>query len=200
VNLQPTVFIVEDDPAELRSLIALVQGVFPHVEGFAATAEFCKAYHPPRPGCLVLDGAPHAMSGLELQQKLKAVGTDLPVIFITSHGNVQMAVEAMHAGAVTVLEKPFCQQELCNSIHTALELDAENRRRASVRQEVEQRLARLTVAEREVLKLILDGKLNKEIASQLNLSIRTVEDRRARLMKKMEAASLAELVRLVLRQ
>jgi two-component system, LuxR family, response regulator FixJ len=198
VDLPSTVFIVDDDPAVLRSLIALVRAVFPSVEGFASAAEFRAAYQADRPGCLVLDVAMPGMNGLELQRKLKEDRIDLPVIFITGHGNVQMAVGAMQAGAVNFLEKPFREQELWNSIRGALQLNAENRRRSSLRTQVERRMARLTAAEREVLDLIMAGKLNKEIANQLHLSVRTVEDRRARLMKKMEADSVAELVRLVL--
>ncbi len=112
---------------------------------------------------------------------------DLPIVFITGHGNVQMAVSAMQAGAVNFLEKPFREQELWDSIRKALELDAQNRRRKARRQRVEERLALLSEGERAVLNLIIEGKLNKEIAAELGLSNRTVEDRRARLMKKMGA-------------
>jgi len=198
LNEAATVFLVENDPAALRALTATVKAVFPHVEAFRSAAEFLAAYHPGRPGCLVLDVALPGMSGLELQQKLSQEKISIPVIFATAHGNVSMAVKAMQMGAVNFLEKPVSEHELWASIRKALDLDAQNRRRLARRQRVEERLATLTPGERAVLDLILEGKLNKEIAAELGLSIRTVEDRRAKLMKKMGAKSLVELVRLAM--
>lgn len=196
MNEEPTVFLVDDDPAVLRSLTALVKVVFPRVEAYGSAAEFLAAYHADRPGCLVLDVAMPRMSGLELHRQLLEEKTALPVVFITGHGNVQMAVEAMQAGAVDFLEKPFREQQLWDSIRKALQLDERNRRRQARRRQAEMRIARLTPGERDVLDLILEGKLNKEIAAGLSLSVRTVEDRRARLMKKMQVNSVVELVRL----
>ncbi len=138
------------------------------------------------------------MSGLELQRKLIHDKIPLPVIFVTAHANVAMAVEAMQMGAVNFLEKPVKEQQLWESIHKALDLDAQTRRRLARRQHAEERLSKLTRGEREVLNLILEGKMNKEIAAELKLSTRTIEDRRARLMKKMNAQCLAELVQLVM--
>ena len=138
------------------------------------------------------------LNGLELQRKLIQEKIDLPIVFITGHGNVQMAVNAMQAGAINFLEKPFHEQELWDSIRKALEIDSQNRRRRTRRHRVEERLAQLTEGERAVLNLILEGKLNKEIAADLGLSNRTVEDRRSRLMKKMGARSVAELVQLAM--
>jgi two-component system response regulator FixJ len=195
---EPTIFLVDDDPAVLRSLTALVEVVFPKVKAYGSAAEFLVAYQSPCPGCLVLDVAMPGLNGLELQRKLTQDKIDLPIVFITGHGNVQMAVNAMQAGAVNFLEKPFREQELWDSIRKALELDAQNRRRKARRQRVEERLALLSEGERSVLNLILEGKLNKEIAAELGLSNRTVEDRRARLMKKMGARSVAELVQLAM--
>ncbi|MGD0655231.1 MAG: response regulator [Thermoguttaceae bacterium] len=195
---EPTVFLVDDDPAVLRSLTALVEVVFPKVKAYGSATEFLAAYQSPCPGCLVLDVAMPGLNGLELQRKLIQDKIDLPIVFITGHGNVQMAVNAMQAGAVNFLEKPFREQELWDSIRKALELDAQNRRRKARRQRVEERLALLSEGERAVLNLILEGKLNKEIAAELGLSNRTVEDRRARLMKKMGAQSVAELVQLAM--
>ena len=195
---EPTVFLVDDDPAVLRSLTALVEVVFPKVKAYGSATEFLAAYQSPCPGCLVLDVAMPGLNGLELQRKLIQDKIDLPIVFITGHGNVQMAVNAMQAGAVNFLEKPFREQELWDSIRKALELDAQNRRRKARRQRVEERLALLSEGERSVLNLILEGKLNKEIAAELGLSNRTVEDRRARLMKKMGAQSVAELVQLAM--
>jgi two-component system response regulator FixJ len=198
VNDEPTVFVVDDDPAVLRSVTALVKVVFPRAESYCSAADFLAAYEPGRPGCLVLDVAMPRMSGLELHRKLLEDRIDLPVVFVTGHGNVQMAVEAMQAGAVNFLEKPFREQDLWDSVRRALELDERNRRRRTRRCQAEERIARLTSGEREVLDLILDGKLNKEIAAELGLSIRTVEDRRARLMRKTQVKSVAELVQLAM--
>ena len=194
---EQTVFLVDDDPVTLRGLAALVKVVFPNVETFTSAAEFLAAYRQ-QPGCLVLDVAMPGMSGLELQRKLIQEKTILPVVVVTGHGNVPMAVEAIQMGAVNFLEKPVQEQELWNSIRRALEVDGQTRRRRARRQRVEERLTRLTHGEREVLDAILEGKMNKEVAAELGLSTRTVEDRRAKLMRKMGAKSLAELVQLVM--
>jgi len=198
MNEEPTVFLVDDDPAVLRSLASLVKVVFPRVETYGSATEFLDAYRPGRPGCLVLDVAMPGMSGLELQRKLTEDKIGLPVVFMTAHANVQMAVGAIQAGAVDFLEKPFHEQELWDGIRKAIDLDAQNRRRKTRRLEADKQMARLTAGERKVLDLILDGKINKEIAAQLQLSIRTIEDRRAKLMKKMEADSVAKLVQQVM--
>jgi two-component system, LuxR family, response regulator FixJ len=199
VNSQePTVFLVDDDLDVLRSLSALVEVVFPKVSAYSSAAEFLAAFQPPCPGCLVLDVALPGLNGLELQRKLIQDKIDLPIVFITGYGNVQMAVSAMQAGAVNFLEKPVREQELWDSIRKALDIDAHNRRRRLRRQRVEERLALLSEGERSVLNLVIEGKLNKEIACELKLSNRTVEDRRARLMKKMGARTVAELVQLAL--
>lgn len=195
---EPTIFAVDDDPDVLRSLTALIKVIFPRVETYGSASDFLASYTPGRPGCLVLDVAMPGMSGLELQRKLAQQKADLPVVFLTAHGNVRMAVGAMQSGAVDFLEKPFHEQELWDSIRRGLEVDEQNRRRKNRRADVEERFSHLTPGEQDVLTLILEGKLNKEIASQLNLSIRTVEDRRARLMKKMQVESVAQLVQLAL--
>jgi two-component system response regulator FixJ len=195
---ETTIFLVDDDPITLQLMLATVQVVFPRVETFTSAAEFLAAYRPDRPGCLVLDVALQGMSGLELQRKLIHDKILLPVVFVTSHANVAMAVEAMQMGAVHFLEKPVREQQLWDSIRKAIDLDAQNRRRLARRQRAEELLAKLTPGEREVLDLILEGKMNKEIASELGLSTRTIEDRRAKLMKKMNAQCVAELVQLVM--
>ncbi len=182
----------------LQTLAALVEVVFPRAETFNSAADFLAAYRPDSPACLVLDVAMPGMNGLELQQKLLHDKIDLPVVFITGHGNVQMAVGAMQAGAVDFLEKPFHEQELWDSIRKALEIDAQNRRRKARRQLLQDRLGQLNEGERAVLNLILEGKINKTIAEELRISTRTVEDRRARIMKKMGANSVAELVQLAM--
>ena len=196
MNAEPTVFIVDDDPAVLRSLTVLVKVLFPNVEAFTSAAEFLASYDRSRSGCLVLDVAMPGMSGLELHRKLTEEKAELPVVFITGHGNVQMAVGAMQSGAVNFLEKPFREQDLWDSIRRAIDLDSQIRRRKMRRAGLEDRLSKLTAGERDVLDLILGGKYNKEIAASLSLSVRTVEDRRARIMKKMDAKSVAELVQL----
>jgi RNA polymerase sigma factor (sigma-70 family) len=194
---EATVFLVDDDAAALRALATLIKVVFPRVETYASAADFLTAYRQ-QPGCLVLDVAMPGMSGLELHRKLIQDKVTLPVVFVTGHANVPMAVEAMQMGAVNFLQKPVQEQELWDSIRRAIEVDAQNRRRLARRQRAEERLARLSAGEREVLNLILEGKMNKEIATELGLSTRTVEDRRAKLMKKMGAESLAELIQLVM--
>jgi two-component system, LuxR family, response regulator FixJ len=198
LNDEATVFVVDDDPAALRALAALVKVVFPRVQTFSSASDFLAAYCPQQSGCLVLDVAMPGMSGLELHRKLIHDRINLPVVYVTAHGNVQMAVEAMQMRAVNFLEKPVHEQQLWDSIRKALELDRQNRSRRARRQHAEERLAKLTAGEREVLNLILEGKRNKEIAEQLRLSTRSIEDRRAKIMKKMGAASLAELVQLVM--
>jgi two-component system, LuxR family, response regulator FixJ len=198
LNEEATVFLVEDDPAALRALLKTVKVVFPNVDTFSSAAEFLAAYRLDQPGCLVLDVAMPGMSGLELQRRLIRDKITLPLVFVTGHGNVAMAVEAMQMGAVDFLEKPFQEQRLWESIRKAIELDAQTRRRLARRQRAEERLNTLSPGEREVLNLILEGKMNKEIAADLGLSTRTIEDRRAKLMRKMNAQCVAELVQLVM--
>lgn len=194
-----TIFLVDDNPAELRVLEALLQGACQHIATFSSAAGFLAAYRH-QPGCLVLDVVMPDMDGLTLHRKLLDDKIDLPVIFLTAYGNVPMAVKAMQMGAFTFLEKPIQAQTLCKSVREAIEWDAGNRSRGTHRRRAEERLAQLTAGERDVLNLIVAGKLNKEIAAELGLSIRTIEDRRAKLMKKMGVQSLAKLVQLVIAQ
>jgi FixJ family two-component response regulator len=191
-----TVFVVDDDLAVLGSVTDLLKIIFPRVEAFSSSGDFLAAYDASRPGCLVLDVAMPGMSGLELQKRLAEKEVPLPIVFITGHGNVQMAVGAMQNGAIDFLEKPFREQELWDSVRKALEVDRANRIRHARRSQIHKRMAALSGGEREVLGLILLGKPNRQIAADLGLSIRTVEDRRARLMKKLQAGSLAELVQM----
>jgi two-component system, LuxR family, response regulator FixJ len=194
---EPTVFLIGDDSAALRALATVVKVVFPRIVTFPSAADFLAAYRH-QPGCLVFDVATSGIDGLEPYRKLIPEQITLPVVFVARQGNVRMAVGAMQLGAVNFLEKPVREQELWDSIRKALELDAQSRRRLARRHRAEERLVRLTVGEREVLNLILEGKRNKEIAAKLSLSTRTIEDRRAKLMMKLGARSLAELVQLVL--
>jgi two-component system response regulator FixJ len=197
-NARPTIFVVDDDAAVRDALKLLLRSVGQAVETFSSGQEFIDAYSEDRPGCLVLDIRMPGMSGLELQQKLNERHSILPIIFITGHGDVPMAVEAMQAGAVDFIQKPFRDQDLIDRINQALEKDNNNRAALGERNDIRRRLETLTPREREVLDLVVHGKANKVIAGDLKLSQRTVEIHRARVMEKMQASSLAHLVRMVL--
>lgn len=194
----PTVFIVDDDEAVRSSLRLLIKsvGLIPNALGSAR--EFLEKYDPAQPGCLVLDVRMPEMSGLELQEQLNRHGAVIPVIFITGHGDVPMAVEAMQAGAFDFLQKPFRDQDLIDRIQRALEKDRANRAVLSERNLIRERLESLTPREREVLEMVSSGKPNKIMAADLGVSQRTVEIHRARVMEKMGASSLAQLVRMVM--
>lgn len=197
-NGRPTIFVVDDDAAVRDALKLLLRSVGQAVETFGSGQEFLDAYGEDRAGCLVLDIRMPGMSGLELQQKLNEKHSILPIIFITGHGDVPMAVEAMQAGAVDFIQKPFRDQDLIDRINQALEKDSNNRAALGERNDIRRRLETLTPREREVLDLVVHGKANKVIAGDLKLSQRTVEIHRARVMEKMQASSLAHLVRMVL--
>jgi two-component system, LuxR family, response regulator FixJ len=197
-NVRPTIFVVDDDVAVRDSLKLLLRALGQPVEAYGSGVEFLDSYREDRAGCLVLDIRMPGMSGLELQQKLNDRHSIMPIIFITGHGDVPMAVEAMQAGAVDFIQKPFRDQDLIDRINQALDKDAANRAALGERAGIRKRLETLTPREREVLDLVVHGKANKVIAGDLNLSQRTVEIHRARVMEKMEASSLAHLVRMVL--
>jgi len=195
---QPTVYVVDDDEAVRSALRLLLKSV-----GLAATAvptaqQFLASYDPGQPGCLVLDVRMPGMSGLELQQQLNLRGAVIPVIFITGHGDVPMAVEAMQQGACDFLQKPFRDQDLIDRIQKALVKDKQNRAEIGERSRNRERFESLTPREREVLALVASGKPNKVMAADLGLSQRTVEIHRARVMEKMGVSSLAQLVRIVM--
>lgn len=192
------VFVVDDDAAVCDSLRFLIESVGLQVRTFSSADEFLAAYTPDQPGCLVLDIRMPGMSGLELQEQLAKRGYTLPVIIITAHGDVPSAVRAMHAGAVDFMSKPFNDQSLLDRVHQALAKDARTRRDEAVRAAIAAKVALLTPREREVMDLVVSGMSNKGIAAQLQLSAKTVETHRARVMEKMEAGSVAELVRMVL--
>ncbi len=193
-----TVFVVDDDDAVRTSLRLLLKSVGLPVETFASAQEFLDAYDADRAGSLVLDIRMPGMSGLELQQKLNDMHAIVPIVFITGHGDVPMAVEAMQHGAVDFIQKPFRDQDLIDRINQALEKDRENRNGLRERDAIRQRIGHLTPREREVLELVTKGKANKVIAGDLDVSQRTVEIHRARVMEKMGASSLAHLVRMVI--
>lgn len=196
MNRDATVYVVDDDPAMRKSLAFLIESVSLKVETFSTGQEFLDRYDGGRPCCLVLDVRMPGMSGLELQEALKAKGIAIPLIFITGYGEVPTAVRAMQSGAVGFMEKPFSDQVLLERIELAIARDREVSEVQERTAEVLSRVARLTPREREVMNLVVNGLPNKQIAARLGLSQKTIEVHRAHVMTKMESDSLAELVRL----
>ncbi len=196
--LTATVFVVDDDEAVRSSLRLLLKSVGLPVSLHASAQEFLASYDPAQPGCLVLDIRMPGMSGLELQRHLSLRGAIIPIVFVTGHGDVPMAVEAMQYGAFDFLQKPFRDQDLIDRVQRAFEKDASTRRDLGEIGRIQARLASLTAREREVLVLVTSGKANKVVAAELKVSPRTVEIHRARVMEKMETQSLAQLVRMVM--
>ena len=194
---EAVVYVVDDDPAVVRLLAALVEAIGLHVEAYQSAEEFLEAYQASGPGCLVLDVRVPGMSGMELQRQLTAAGNTLPIVFVTGHADVRMAVEAMERGAFGFLEKPFRPQELCDKIQSAVRLDVEAWRCREEQGSAACRLAQLTPAERKVADRLAAGKTNKMIAQELGLSIRTIEAQRARLMARLGIRSRTELARLM---
>jgi len=195
---EPTVFVVDNDRAMRDSLSWLLDSVGLRVRSYATAAEFLADHDPAQPGCLVLDVRMPGMSGLDLQAELARRGVELPTIVITGHAEVSMAVRAVKAGALDFIEKPFSDQLLLDRVRQALEIDLEVREVRRRREDALRRLATLTAREREVLNLVVAGKQNKEIASELGVSPKTVEVHRAHVMSKMCVDSLAELIRITL--
>jgi FixJ family two-component response regulator len=189
-----TVFVVDDDDAVRDSIAELVESVGLRAEGYASALAFLETFQPERPGCLVLDVRMAEMSGLVLQQKLKALGARIPIIMLTGHGDVPMAVEALKAGAVEFLQKPYRDQALLDSINAALAADAAERRSSSAADSFAQHVSTLTAREKEVLEHMLAGRTSKEIARALEISPRTAEAHRRNLLHKFGAGSAVELV------
>jgi len=198
VDRDATVFVVDDDAAVRSALKLLLHTVGLKASCHETAAGFLEQFDPRVAGCAVLDVRMPGMSGLELQQELNLRGAVLPVIFITGHGDVPMAVEALQHGAFDFLQKPFRDQELIDRIQRALEKDREVRAALARKEEIRARFDSLTPREREVLELMTRGRPNKLMAADLSLSQRTVEIHRARVMEKMQAPSLAQLVRMTL--
>ena len=192
----PAVYVVDDDDGMRRALDTLLSTVGYKTAVFFRPTEFLANFKADAPGCLVLDIRMPDMSGLEVQQLLNRMGSMLPVIFITGHGDVPMAVQAMKEGAYEFIQKPFRDQDLLDRINHALKQDAENRSTVARRAEVQHRLESLTPRERQVMDMVVDGAANKVIAIDLSLSERTVEIHRAKVMEKMGARSVAHLVKL----
>ena len=191
-----TVFIVDDDQAIRHAMALLMRSVGLDYEIYHSADDFLAVFSDDKPGCLVLDIRMPGLGGLELQDKLIEKGSSLPIIFITGHGDVPMAVEAMQKGAVDFIQKPFRDQELLDRIGEALKTDQERRTEREEHAEVRSLFNKLTKREREVLDLVVTGKSNKVIAYELGVSQRTVEIHRAKVMEKMQARSLADLVRM----
>ena len=197
-TLEQIIYLVDDDEALRDSLVWLLESQGFKVQAFASAEDFLKTWRPEFNGCLLLDVRMPGMSGLELHERLRSLYCTLPIIFITGHGDVPMAVAALKKGAVDFIEKPFNDAELLRLVTQCLAKEEENRSRRRQDAEVARRLDQLTQREREVLELIIAGKLNKQIADVLGISIKTVEVHRARVMEKMAAQSLAELVQNVM--
>ncbi len=191
----PIVYIVDDNEGVRETIKSLFESVDQAVEAFASARAFLDSYPVGQPGCLIADVRMPEMSGLELHEEMRRRSIDLPVIIITGFGDVEMAVNAMKAGAADFISKPYKEQELLDRVQKAISRSLEARRADGREQEVRERLARLTPREREVLDLVVAGEPNKRIAHRLSLSEKTVEFHRANIMKKLEARSVAELVK-----
>jgi FixJ family two-component response regulator len=198
MSREPIVFVVDDDTEVQRSLRWLLEAAGHAVRTFDSAEEFLEAADPDHPGCLILDVRMGGMDGLELQETLNEREVGLPVILVSAHADVPIAVRAMKSGALGVLEKPYSDKVLLRHVDEALAEDAARRGREAREAAVQERVETLTPREREVMGLVVHGSATKQIAHQLGISPRTVEIHRARVMEKMQAGSVAELVRLVM--
>jgi FixJ family two-component response regulator len=192
----PTVVVIDDDASVRKALDNLLRSVGLDVELFKSPQEFLQSSRPDRPGCIVLDVRFPGRSGLDMQRELAAVNTPLPIIFITGYGDIPMSVRAMKAGAVEFLTKPFRDQDLLDAVGVALEKDRARRANEMRLAELRSRFDTLTARERQVLALVIAGRLNKQIAGELGVSEMTVKMHRRQVMRKMQAVGLAQLVRL----
>jgi FixJ family two-component response regulator len=199
IEPKPTVFVIDDDAAIRDALQSLISSMKLHVELFGSAAEFLQRERPDVPSCLVLDVRLPGISGLDFQRKLTEANHSIPVIFITGHGDIPMSVRAMKAGAVEFLTKPFSDQDLLDAIHVALERDRARRQQESEMIVLRERFESLTPREQEVLPLVVSGRLNKQIAAELGTSEITVNVHRASVMRKMQADSLPDLVKMAVR-
>jgi RNA polymerase sigma factor (sigma-70 family) len=193
-----TVFVVDDDDDVLRSMRYLIESIGLAVETYGSSREFLQAWEPDRPGCLVLDVRMPGLSGLDLQEELRARGAELPIIVITGYGDVPLAVRAMKSGATEFLQKPVSDQLLLDQIQSAVASDLERYQRQAGRREIADRMARLTPREREVMDLLVRGHPAREIADTLGVRPKTVETHRARVLSKMGVSNVLRLTRLVM--
>jgi two-component system response regulator FixJ len=195
---EPIVYVVDDDQAMVESLSWIIESVGLKVQTYTRAQDFLDVYQSDQPGCLLLDVRMPGMSGPELQTRLSAQNATLPIIFISGHGDVPLAVRVMKAGAIDFLTKPFNDQVLLESINKALRVDKTNREKKQESAQAEAKFALLSPRELQVLQGIVAGKQNKVISSELNISLKTVEAHRASVMKKMSVKSVPELVKMVL--
>ena len=193
---EPTVFVVDDDASMRGALSSLIRSVDLRVETFRSANEFLQRKKAEGPSCLVLDVRLQGVSGLELQRKLAEVNDPIPIIFITAHGDIPMSVRAMKAGAIEFFPKPFRDQDLLDAIEQALERDRATLKQRSLVTSLREQFDTLTTREREVMELVVEGLLNKQIAAELGTSEVTVKIQRAQVMQKMHAESLPDLVRM----
>lgn len=193
-NQDTIIYVVDDESAMRESLSWLLTSMHWQVEAYHNADSFLKKYDPRKLSCLILDVRMPGMSGLTLQETLQKNHIDIPVIFITGHGDVKMAVRAMKAGAMEFLNKPFDDQELLDSIHRSLHLAMENRKLAIEKQHINDQLNTLTARERQILQLLVTGKMNKVIAHELNLSIKTIELHRSNIMRKFKSPTMTALL------
>ncbi len=199
MSADSTVMIVEDDSDLRESLRFLLEAQGYGVEAYAVPSELVRSYDPEKPGCLILDLQLPEKSGLDLQRELRGLGGHHPFLVITGHGDVPVAVKAMRDGAVDFIQKPFDRQLLLERVDDAIRCDDESRKKRAEYLGVETKIDSLTPREQEVMELVVDGKLTKQIASQLQISTKTVEVHRSNITKKMGTESVAQLVRLVSR-
>ncbi len=195
---ESTVFIVDDDDAVRSGLELLLQAEGYRTRSFASAREFLACCTADSPGCLILDLQMPEMSGLDLQRTLSDRGIYLPILFLSGHGSVPTAVQAIRFGAIDFLEKPFDSDILIDRVRAALQADSEQRKALTFVSDFQERVARLTSREREIMDMVVAGKASKVIAADLGISERTVEIHRARILQKMDVRNAAELVRLVL--
>lgn len=193
---QPTVFVIDDDASMRVALARLFYSVQLKVELFASTQEFLGAERPDAPACLVLDIRLPGLSGLDFQAELTEAALAIPVVFITGHGDIPMSVRAMKAGAIDFLTKPFRDQDLLDAVAAAIQRDKKRRENEHAIADMRAHFASLTAREREIMALVASGLMSKQIAAQINLSEITVKVHRSHVMKKMEARSVADLVRM----
>ena len=192
----PTVFVIDDDKAIRSAIKNLLESVGIPVEVFSSTGDFLRAAHRDKPGCLVLDVRLPGASGLDFQRELAKANLEIPVIFITGHGDIPMSVQAMKAGAVDFLTKPFRDQDLLDAIQKAIGRDQARRQQETEGVGVRNRFKSLTPREREVMSLVVTGLLNKQVAAQMGTSETTAKIHRGQVMRKMQAQSLPDLVRM----